>query len=84
MSDQEQRDPRIAARIPEEIKTRLDRIAYEESEPGWQKVSRSDVIRAALRHYVDGYAETDHTAAENGHPDVEETEYDVEPPIGGT
>lgn len=58
--------PSIGARIPSSLRTNVERIAHEETEPGERNVKPSHVMRAALRLYVEEYEERDLSAFQEG------------------
>lgn len=47
--------PSVGAKVSPEIKKRVQEIAHEKTVPGEVRVGESDVVRDALRLYVDFY-----------------------------
>lgn len=62
----------VAAQVRLDLKTDIERLAYQETVPGEQNVKPSHVIRAAVRFYLENYDELDSSAFVDGKLDAEE------------
>jgi hypothetical protein len=73
--------PQVAARIPAELDLQIERIAYQETEPGGRTVRQSQIVRAALRFYAAHYDGDAPTAHEAGAVRAADTIYGEEPTV---